>query len=304
MKLFLLFLILMTTAVSLNTYTQNYYPNPDQTYYRSRVSLGNLNSGDVITFEIKFPRITGTSPTQYRITIIDSTSANLSPQPSGFNTVTNLGNTSLTWTVGTTGAYFIDVSHSGSFQAVVPYYLTVTNSNGGQIIKYSHVLTTDTLNVIHLASTSDITFSTTGGAINFVLYKLTSYEVFTQSAFVGAVQTTFTNVAPGYYYFFKTTSTPETITFQSDPYPCPYDPAYPDIFKTFEPCLDYGALSSSSSSDSSGSKMETWKIAVIAVFSVVGVAIIIIVIVIMVKKISAKASTATTAGATSKVIPV
>ena len=298
MKFFLTFLILLASGVSLTTYTQNIPKNADLTEFRSRVNLGNLNSGDVITFDIKFPRLTGTTPTQYRIAIMDSTPTTLNPQPSGFNTTTTLGNHTYTWTVGTTGTYYSDVSYSGSLLTVVPYYMTVTNSNGGIITNYSHVLTTTPLYVTYLASTSDITFTTTGTGNFFSFSSLTSYDNFSRAAYLGNTPTQ-TGVAPGYYFFWKSPSSAETITFQSDPYPCPYDPAYPDIFKTFGPCLDYVAPtpSSSSSSDSSGSEMESWKIAVITVFSVIGVAAIVIVIVLVVKK-TAATSSAATAGAT------
>ncbi len=51
---------------------------------------------------------------------------------------------------------------------------------------------------------------------------------------------TTTPLSPGYYVFVATYSTTNInfirITFQSDKYACPYNPAFPDYYSNFQPC--------------------------------------------------------------------
>lgn len=75
----------------------------------------------------------------------------------------------------------------------------------------------------------------------------------------------FSNLAAGYYVFKFLTIAPLSITYHSDPYPCPYDPAFPDVKGIFRPCLNYTApVSPSSPSSESGMPVRTKNIIIIA----------------------------------------
>ena len=135
MVLLLTLSLLLVAGTSLNTYSISVNQNSAKTDYFPRTSLGTLTSGDVITFDIFFPRITGINPTSYQIRIYDSTPTKISPQPATFDTTTSIGNNSHTWTVGTSGLYYVEVEDSGLYRSLVLYYLTITHSNGSNYSK-------------------------------------------------------------------------------------------------------------------------------------------------------------------------
>lgn len=139
------FLMFSSTVLSLTSYTVT-VANPTIDMLNSR-SLPNLAASDVITFLLEFPdAATGAEPTQFNIELYDNTPLALSPQPAGgfgLSVSHNISFTStntLTWTVATPGSYYAQVRSPATAASLVPYYLTISNSNGGQIVKMSDYL--------------------------------------------------------------------------------------------------------------------------------------------------------------------
>ena len=131
--------LLFSSAVALTTYSFTPTTISDASY--TQVSLGTLASADVITFLMEFPNpATGAGPTQFYMEILNSTKGPLSSQPTGFGS-SNMNNinfsrsNTLTWTVSTASAYYVRIRTNSIAASLVPFHLTVTNSNGGQIAK-------------------------------------------------------------------------------------------------------------------------------------------------------------------------
>ena len=100
--------------------------------------FGNLTSGDVISFFLEFPNPeTGVVSTSFVIVLLDNMMTDFFPQPSGFGSnittpINAQGSSTYRCDVTTTGIWLESVRPAASF---VPNRLTVTNSNGIQILK-------------------------------------------------------------------------------------------------------------------------------------------------------------------------
>ena len=131
--------LLLSSAAALTTYTVTANTTTDEVTY-NQFSLGTLASPDVITFLMEFPNpATGAGPTQFFMEILDNAKTALSSQPTGFGSyspanINFSGSNTLTWSAPA-GTYSLRVSGTGLSLSLVPYYLTVTSSNGGQIAK-------------------------------------------------------------------------------------------------------------------------------------------------------------------------
>lgn len=123
-------LLLLATASALNSYTLAVTQVNTDLY--SIHYLGNLTSGDIISFLIEFPNAsTGSAPTSFTPKILDNSLLQLTTQPAGFgnNVLINFaGSNTLSWNVGSSGVYSFKIT-SSTTASLVPFKLTV--SNGG-----------------------------------------------------------------------------------------------------------------------------------------------------------------------------
>ena len=300
-----LFLLFSSAAAALTTYTYTANATTDEANY-NQFSLGTLASPDTITFLMEFPNpATGTGPTQFYLLIIDNTGTPLSSQPSGFgsSSTTNInfsGSNTLTW-AAPAGTYSLRVSGTGLSSSLVPYYLTVTNSNGGQIAKVGDFVRNAYLAAFELASTqSTYTVLKSAPTIAFLLRQVVN-ETFTT---VGAQNTTaagstYSNLAAGSYVIQALFSSLATLTYQSDSFNCPsyYDPNFPFTSQGLQACTYVAPPAPTTASGTTeDNSTRNRNIALITVFSFVAVAGLIILIVFLAKKsASAGASSAVSA---------
>ena len=226
--------LLLSSAAALTTYTNTANNTAEANF--NTMSLGNLTATDVITLLVEFPNpATGAAPTQFYPVLFDNTMTTLSPQPSGFgfSNAVNInfnGSNTITWTVSTTGAYYLRIFPNGLEASFVPYHVTASNSNGGQILKVSDALRLNILVLINLASTqATYTISYThGGPIGLnTLNADNSFTPVAQStADISAYS--YTNLTAGNYVLQTRYASTGSFTFQSDSFPCPssYDPNF------------------------------------------------------------------------------
>ena len=208
-----------------------------------------MTAGDVITFDVLFPKA---NFNDFRIRLLRlTTSLNiLYPTPAGFDTRTSIGNMTLTWNVAETGTYYVQIIDSGSStHGLIVVYVVATHNNGTELIRYSNVVFSSPKLYFYLETNSSVTFTRTGST-SFYTYESNVY--LSRISYMGTDRN-YPNLAAGYYYISPSSSSADTITYPSDPYPCPYDAAYPDLWGVFAPCLDYGTSSSSNSTNSTNS---------------------------------------------------
>lgn len=165
------FLLLSSTVVSINLYSYG-SPNASEANFNN-LYLGNLTSGDVISFFLEFPNPeTGVAPTSFIIVLLDNTMTDFFPQPSGFGSnrttpINAQGSSTYRWDVTATGIYYVRVESVSPAASFVPYRLTVTNSNGTQILKIVDAVRLSYLALVDLASTQ----------MTYIIYKTFSGTV-------------------------------------------------------------------------------------------------------------------------------
>ena len=149
----LLLLLLSATALALSSYSYT-VGTPDVDGWAT-YPLGSVSSGDTITILLEFPDVTtGSNPTAFKAYILNSSFGVIS-QPAGFNTSVSInfqGSNTLTWNVGVSSAYYLQILPSTTLQSIVPYQLTVTSSNGSTLVKTSDIVRTVIFLKIYLAS--------------------------------------------------------------------------------------------------------------------------------------------------------
>ena len=232
--IFIIFL-LFSSAAALTTYSFT-ATNSTSEAQLNFVPLGTLASTDVITFLMEFPNpATGANPTQFYMALLDNAKAQLSPQPSGFGSsnMSNInfsGSNTLTWTVSTAGAYYVVIGVTSMAASLVPYHLTVTNSNGGLIVKEGDFVRQAYMDVIELASFQSTYSILLSGPIAPVLRQVAN-ETFTTvtPTSYNTSKFTYSNLTAGSYVIQALFFSLQTITYQSDSFNCPsyYDPNFP-----------------------------------------------------------------------------
>ena len=303
--------LLLSSAAALTTYTDT-AASADAGNYNT-MSLGNLTATDVITFLMEFPNpATGAGPTTFYPELFDNTVTALSPQPSGFGsanaaTINFNGSNTITWTVSTTGAYYLRILPPGLEASFVPYHLTVTNSNGGEILKVSDAIRSLALVLLYLASTqATYTINIGNGGpigLNSQNADNTWAQLTPSSANISAFS--FTNLPAGYYALQSRFITPGSFTFQSDSFPCPssYDPNFVNNPQLYQACTYTPPTTPTTPTTTTGSgttednSTRNRNIALIAVFSFVAVAGLIILIVFIAKKSAAAGASSAVAAA-------
>ena len=303
--IFIIFLLFSSTA-ALTTYSFT-ATNSTSEAQLNYVQLGTLASTDVITFLVEFPNpATGANPTQFYISLLDNAKAPLSPQPSGFGSsnMTNInfsGSNTLTWTVSTAGAYYAVIATNSLAASLVPYHLTVTNSNGGLIVKEGDFVRQAFMAVIELASFQSTYSILISGSIIPVLRQVAN-DTFTTVTHTSnnASEYTYSNLTAGSYVIQALFFGLQTITYQSDSFNCPsyYDPNFPFMSQEVLQACNYTAPPTTTTASATTEDNSTRKrnIALITVFTFVAVAGLVILIVVLAKKsASAGASTAVAA---------
>ena len=161
----------------------------------------------------------------------------------GFGSTQNIpftSNISLSLTADLT-EYFI-LSIAGDFMASLQmFYLTILK-NGATVTKHVDILRgLDGVKLIYLNAAKDITIDCTSGSFN-LKSMATDPTNFKLDSTVAASSTsgtakTYTALAAGYYAIVISVSSAGTLSYQSDPYLCPYDTAtYSDPYRAFEAC--------------------------------------------------------------------
>ena len=271
------------------------------------MSLGSLTSGDVITVLVEFPNpAAGTSPTHYYPLALYNNLSELNPQPSGFGssnaTIINFsGSDTFTWTISATGAYYLRILANTTAFAFIPYKATVSNSNGGEIIKISDALRLYYMVLIELASTQatyTISITSPGGLGLNSLNANYSFSRITPTN-GNASGNTYSNLTAGSYVIQDAFFSPGSITFQSDTFTCPssYDPNFINNPQLYQACTPTTTTSSETSEDNS---TRNRNIALITVFSFVAVAGLIILLVVLAKKGAAAGAAATSTAAANE----
>lgn len=175
---------------------------------------------------------------------MDSSNQVVIPAPVSFS---NSIPQSQTWTVGTTGTYYIQVT-TASFNSMDVFYLTVAK-NGVQYLKVVDVKRDAVFKYIYLSQSSNTLILTTTGStgsgvpINLYSNILGSSSLSVVGGYTavisGSVTThTYTNLPAGYYgVIFTTDSTSvTTVTYQSYSYQCPYLSGFNDFNSVFSGC--------------------------------------------------------------------
>ena len=297
--------LLFSSAAALTSYTYTATTTNDATY--NQVSLGTLASTDVITFLMEFPNpATGASPTQFYLAILDNAKAPIS-QPSGFgssnmSTINFSGSNTLTWTVSTAGAYNLRIGTSGLSGSLVPYHLTVTNSNGGLIVKDGDFVRNTYIAIFELTSLqSTYSILKSAPAISFILRQVVN-DTFTTVSHTSSnsSEATYSNLTAGSYAIQAFVSGNDSITYQSDSFNCPsyYDPNFPFTSQGLQACTSTAPTTTTTTASGTTEDNSTRKrnIALITVFTFVAVAGLAILIIVLAKKsASAGASTAVAA---------
>ena len=259
-----MFRLLLSTLVlyavySLNTYSHTTLVPATDSY--STYSLGSLSNGDVITFLVEFPNA-ATTTTTVVMTLLDNSYNNVIPQPTNFGSAVSInfqGSHTTTWTCTNAGTYYIRIAPNGIASAFVPYYLTVTHSNGNTLVKVSDILRFNLLRKIYLSSAqSSYVITRTSNSILIFLFQLNGPDYIEFGGSITSTSTSNTqvtfNLAAGYYVVrMLLLSANLAISYSSDPYVCPFNSAFPDAKNSFAPCADYTAPTTSSSSSSSSS---------------------------------------------------
>ena len=161
----------------------------------------------------------------------------------GFGSTTNIpfnSNLSLSLT-SDIPEYFL-MNGAGDFIASLQmFYLTITK-NGATVTKLVDILRGfESFKLIYLDATKDITIDLTSGSFSLKSIA-TDPTNFKLDSTIGASSTsgttkTFTALPAGYYAIQISVSSAGTLSYQSDPYLCPYDTAtYSDPYRAFEAC--------------------------------------------------------------------
>ena len=304
--IFIIFLLFSSTA-ALTTYSFT-ATNSTSEAQLNYVQLGTLASTDVITFLVEFPNpATGANPTQFYISLLDNAKAPLSPQPSGFGSsnMTNInfsGSNTLTWTVSTAGAYYAVIATNSLAASLVPYHLTVTNSNGGLIVKDGDFVRNTYIAIFELTSLqSTYSILKSAPAISFILRQVVN-DTFTTVSHTSSnsSEATYSNLTAGSYAIQAFVSGNDSITYQSDSFNCPsyYDPNFPFTSQGLQACTSTAPTTTTTTASGTTEDNSTRKrnIALITVFTFVAVAGLAILIIVLAKKsASAGASTAVAA---------
>ena len=298
--------MLLFSAAALTTYT--FTPTTVAEGNHNTMSLGSLTSGDVITVLVEFPNpAAGTSPTQYYPLALYNNLSELNPQPSGFGssnaTAINFsGSDTFTWTISATGAYYLRILAKTPADAFIPYKATVSNSNGGEIVKISDALRLYFMALIELASTqATYTISIASpGAIGF--NSMDANYTFTRltPTNANASGNTYSNLTAGSYVLQNSFMVAGSIIFQTDTFPCPssYDPNFINNPQLYQACTPTTTTTSSDTSEDNSTRNRN--IALITVFSFVAVAGLIILFVVLAKKGAAAGTTVTSTAAANE----
>lgn len=139
--------------------------------------LGSLTAGEMLDFKIQFQRPTDRDPADFKLTILDGSNTPLDPQPFPDTVAISSGTFehSVSWTVGTDGAYtlLIDEGTPVSPTALVPYSLLVESSgtkivdNEGDVARGSK-----RWHLLHFNDATDITLGNTYGNANIELFMM------------------------------------------------------------------------------------------------------------------------------------
>lgn len=192
---------------------------------------------------------------------------------------------------------------SADSASFIPYKITVTNSNGGEILKISDALRTKHLTLVYLASTQSTYTITKTSSSTFTLDSLSATKAYTAitAASSNSTDVVFNNLAPG-YYAIRTFLLTGSYTFGSDDYPCPsYLPTFPDYDQVYQACANITFATSTTDSGEDDS-IRRRNIALIVVFSVLGVVALAILIIFLVKKNGATAVAGSATPATDAVM--
>ena len=134
--------------------------------------------------------------------------------------------------------YLLYINTNAFVSSLQMFYLTITRNNAIVLTKQIDILRGNTaFKVIYLNATKDITIDCTATpilnpmAVDPTFFKLDS--MVTSSNITGTART-YASLAAGYYVLQFPATSAGTLSYQSDPYPCPYDAAtYSDPYKSF-----------------------------------------------------------------------
>ena len=183
------------------------------------------------------------------------------------------------------------------------YYLTLSK-NGVQLGKLVGVLRFHTRRLIKLDNSNNlvVSWNSTSNNPTFKLYPSTYSNNFfslgtpISSSSSSSTSITYSNLPPGYYTLELLIGSQSNVlyTYQSDTYPCPYDPAYDDFFLFYHPCVRTSTTTpsgtpttptslpttTSNPQKAKNKGIQPWKISLIILASV---AVLVIIIAIIVK---------------------
>lgn len=217
----ILFVILVAAGVGLSTFTYSYGSAPHNTDLISAMILPTITAGDSVTFNLEFFKDTGYSPTSIYIALGDISFNFISPTPAGFSTDTSIVfNTSMpfSFTAATTQVYSYFLNTYYSLSSLVPFYHTISNSNGSQISKHVNIVRGSKMfKLIYLNNAQDTSINCTSGTCDLISmatdpsnFKLDS--TVTPSSTSGTTKT-YTALAAGYYALQLTSSSLGTLTY-------------------------------------------------------------------------------------------
>lgn len=139
------------------------------------------------------------------------------------------------------------------YGSISPYYLTITTYTGSNplgVIKKTEIPSVGGIaSYVHYATTQTVTFSVSPiqnpapdcsdfvsfGEIQPGTFTITNNLINVACTAESLINGNFTykvTIPPGYYLFYPDDDGedgPLTFTWQTDPYPCPYVPLYPDV---------------------------------------------------------------------------
>ena len=149
-------------------------------------------------------------------------------------------NLTLSFVADSTEFYILNGYGHSSLASLQMFYLTITKNNVTVLSKHVDMLRSlsNGIKLIYLNATKNIDIDLTSGS--FTLNSMTTDPAnfkldttITPSSTSGTVQT-FNGLAAGYYTLRLSVSSAGTLSYQSDPYPCPYDSAvYSDYYRAF-----------------------------------------------------------------------
>lgn len=134
--------------------------------------------------------------------------------------------------------YVVYTGTSDFILSLQMFYLTITKNGATVLTKHVDIVRGNAaFKVIYLNATKDITIDCTASTYLFPMatdpanFKFDSLISFSNSTNTAR---TYASLAAGYYVLQFDATSAGTLSYQSDPYPCPYDAAtYSDPYKSF-----------------------------------------------------------------------